>query len=203
MKIFRLLLVLAAVSLLQPASAQQKILLLNGKVIEAEHTDLGDMFLTYKRQGDTRSSLRTVDRYDVFSVTDSNGTETVIYQPADSLDFSVSEARHYILGEQIAHQVYRRPSTAWSSAVIGAGSSILSFYALPVPMLYAVVLGRFNPKVTGVPSTVDPAIAASEPFIYGYQKSARNLKIQRSLKWGYISLGVGLAGLIIYGATTD
>ena len=177
--------------------------MLNGKTIEATQTSLGDVFLTYKKPGDKRNSLKAIDRYDVFSVTDSTGAETVIYVPADSLDFTVPEARNYILGEQMAYQYYHKPSTAWSSAVIGAGSSLLSFYALPVPMLYAVVLGRFNPKVKGVPSTIDQTTVNSEPFRFGYQKAARNLKIQRSLKWGYISLGVGLTGLIVYSIATD
>jgi hypothetical protein len=185
-----------------PASGQHKILLLNGKTIETEHYSIGDEYLSYRKGGE-KKSLGTLDRYDVFSVTDSAGKENLIYQPVDSLDFTVEEARGFILGEQTAFSVYRKPSTAWSSALIGASSSLLAFYALPVPMVYAVVLGRFNPKVQNVPSTVDPAVAASEPFVYGYQRSARNLKIQRSLKWGYISLGLGLTGLLIYGSVTD
>ena len=173
--------------------------MLNGKTIETEHYSLGDEYLTFRKGN--KKSLSSIDRYDVFSVTDSSGSETIIYKPIDSLDFTVDEARHYILGEQVATSVYRQPSTAWTSALIGAGSSLLAFYALPVPMVYAVVLGRFNPEVKNVPSTIDPAVAQSEPFIYGYQKSARNLKIQRSLKWGYIGLGVGFAGLLIYGVS--
>jgi hypothetical protein len=50
-----------------------------------------------------------------------------------------------------------------------------------------------------LPSDFDPQLAAAEPFKFGYQKAARNIKIQQSLKWGYISLGVGLTTLIIYG----
>ena len=180
-------------------NAQNKILLLNGKTIETEHYSLGDEYLTFRKG--SKKNLSSIDRYDVFSVTDSLGAENVIYKPADSLDYTVEEARHYILGEQIATSVYREPSTGWTSALIGAGSSFLAFYALPVPMVYAVVLGRFNPEVKNVPATVDPAIAHSEAFRFGYQKSARNLKIQRSLKWGYVGLGVGFAGLLIYGVT--
>jgi hypothetical protein len=179
--------------------AQHKILMLNGKTIEAQHYAIGDVFLTYRKE--EGKSLKAIDRFDVFSVTDNSGVETVLYSPADSLDFSIEEARHYILGEQTATQYYKKASTTWSAVAIGAGSSILSFYSLPVPMMYAVVLGRFNPPVKGVPSTIDPNIVSGEAFIYGYQKAARNLKIQRSLKWGYISLGTALTGLIVYGAT--
>ena len=50
-----------------------------------------------------------------------------------------------------------------------------------------------------LPENFDLKTASTEPFIIGYEKSARNTKIQQSLKWGYISLGLGLTGLIIYG----
>ena len=50
-----------------------------------------------------------------------------------------------------------------------------------------------------LPENFDQNIANNEAFQFGYKKSARNTKIQQSLKWGYISLGVGLTGLIIYG----
>jgi hypothetical protein len=70
-------------------------------------------------------------------------------------------------------------------------------------MLYAVVAGRFNPKEIKVPEGFDASLKNSEPYKMGYEKGARNIKIQKSLKWGYISLGVGLTALIIYGATSD
>ncbi|CAN5544155.1 hypothetical protein BH11BAC2_BH11BAC2_08810 [soil metagenome] len=184
-----------------PGKSQNKILLINGKVIEAETYSIGDLFVTYKKAGDSRSTPRAVDRYDVFSVIRRDSTEEIVYTP-DSLDFTLEEARSYIKGEQIALAYYRRPSTSISSAILGAGSSILSFYALPVPFLYGVILSRFNPKPSKfqLPENMDRAIVNDEPFKLGYQKAARNLKIQKSLKWGYIGLGVGLTTLIIYGA---
>lgn len=199
MKRYLLLATLFFLSVLQPAFAQNKILLISGKVIDAENYNIGDIFVTYKKAGDKRSGSRAVDRFDVFSITSMDGTEEVLYKPVDSLDFSVDEARLFIQGEQVAKEYYNSNGASISSAIIGAGSSILYFYALPVPMLYGVVLGRFNPKKMHLPENFDPVIANSDPFKMGYQKSARNIKIQKSLKWGYIGLGAGLAGWIIYG----
>lgn len=176
--------------------------MLNGKVIEAESYNIGDMFVTYKKTGDTRSTPRAVDKYDVFSVQRADGGEEVVYAP-DSMDFTVEEARAYIKGEQAARIYYKKPANAWSSALVGAGSSILSFYSLPVPMIYSVVLGRFNPKHMQIPEGYDADVSQTEPYLMGYQKAARNMKIQQSLKWGYISLGVGLTTLIIYGAANN
>lgn len=181
--------------------AQHKILLISGKTIEAESYIVGDMFVSYKKQGDKRSGTRAVDRYDVFSITNASGEEELLYAPADSLDFTVDEARLYIQGEQVAREYYNSKGASISSAIIGAGSSILYFYALPIPMIYSVVLGRFNPKKMHLPENFNQEVAHTEAFKLGYQKSARNIKIQKSLKWGYIGLGAGLAGWIVYGVS--
>lgn len=180
---------------------QNKILLTNGKVIEAANFNVGEIFVTYTKTGDKKVGSRAVDRFDVFSITNANGEEEIVYAPVDSLDFTIPEAREFIKGEQAAKEVYKPKGTNIGSMVIGAGASILSFYALPVPMLYSVVAGRFNPQNIKVPEGYDPILKDSEPYRLGYQKSARNMKIQKSLKWGYISLGVGLTAWIIYGAT--
>lgn len=182
--------------------AQNKILLTNGKVIEAANYNVGEIFVTYTKTGDRKSGSRAVDRFDVFSITNSSGEEEVIYVPADSLDFTIAEAREFIKGEQAAKQVYKAKGASIGAGIVGAGASILSFYALPVPMLYSVAVGRFSPKKIQVPEGYDPQLINSEPYKMGYQKGARNIKIQKSLKWGYISLGAGLTGLIIYGVTS-
>jgi hypothetical protein len=187
-------------------SAQHTIQLLNGKQITAETYSVGDIFVSYKKVGDTRTAPRLIDRFDVFSVKNASGEEEMLYAPSDSLDFSVADARLYIEGEQTAIKYYNRPSVKWTSAVVGAGSSILSFYALPIPMLYSLALGRHNPHNLQMGprsesnTTLTPELSAkkdNEAFRFGYQRAARNIKIQQSLKWGYISLGVGIAALII------
>ena len=187
-------------------NAQHTIQLLNGKQIIAETYSVGDVFVSYKKPGDNRTAPRLINRFDVFSVKKATGEEEMLYYPSDSLDFSVEDARSYIDGEQTAIKYYNRPSVKWTSAVVGAGSSILRFYALPIPMLYSLALGRHNPHNLQMGprsesnTTLTPELSAkkdNEAFRFGYQRAARNIKIQQSLKWGYISLGVGIAALII------
>lgn len=186
--------------------AQHTIQLLNGKQIIAETYSVGDMFVSYKKVGDTRTAPRLIDRFDVFSVKNASGSEEMLYAPSDSLDFSIADARLYIEGEQTAIKYYNRPSVKWTSAALGAGSSILSFYALPIPMLYSLAIGRHNPhniqmaprSEKDVPLSAEMAAKKdNEAFRFGYQRASRNIKIQQSLKWGYISLGVGIAALIV------
>ena len=179
------------------SEGQIKIQMINGKVFEAVNYSTGDMYINYKKPGTGRWLNKKVDRYDVFSILKADGTEEMIYQ-ADSLDFSIEEARQYIKGEQAALKYYRRPTNAIGAAAIGVGSSVLSFYGLPVPMIYSVIIGRFNTKKIQVPESYDKQISGTEPFRLGYQKTARNMKIQQSLKWGYVSLGVSIAAILLY-----
>jgi hypothetical protein len=197
LKIIAVLILLFGINFI--TNAQGTIQMISGKMIKVDYYSVGDLFVSYKKQGDKRGNTKAVDRYDVFSIIKADSSEQVIYVPADSLDYTVEEARQYIRGEQAAHLYYKKPANGISAAAVGLGASILSFYALPVPMIYAVALGRFNPKINQLPRDIDPQLAATDPFKFGYQKAARNTKIQQSLKWGYISLGVGLTALIIYG----
>ncbi len=179
------------------SEAQVKIQMINGKVIDASSYTVGDLYITYIKLGTNKSRSKKVDRYDVFSILKADSSEEMVYMP-DSLDFSIKEAKEYIKGEQAAHLFYRKPANSIAAAAIGVGSSVLSFYALPVPMIYSVIIGRFNSKKLQLPDSYDQQLASTEPFRLGYQKSARNIKIQQSLKWGYISLGISLAAVIIY-----
>jgi len=204
-----------------PAFGQTKqIQLLNGKTIPIETYQIGPELITYKKSGDKPKRIRSVDRYDVFSITNPSGSEDVVYAPMDSLDFSIDEAKRFILGEQAAYTYYKTHGTSVSSAIIGVGSGFLQFYGLPVPMLYSVALGRFSPlkttnravelseeraakresriiKKMKLPDSFDPQLVNNPEFRMGYDKAARNIKIQQSLKWGYIGLGTSLATLLI------
>lgn len=177
--------------------AQYRIQLLNGKVIDASLVQENTIYITYKKNESPQSNLRSIERMDVFSITDSSGMENVIYHPADSLDFTVEEARFFIDGENAARRFYKPVLPPISAALAGAGSSFLGFYGLPLPMLYAIVFTRTKAPAIRLPESHDHAMYDNEAFRMGYEKTARNLKIQRCLTFGYIGFGVGLAGFLL------
>lgn len=218
----RFILACALTLLIQSAAdAQtQQIKLLNGRTIPIETFQIGPDVITYKKPGDKPNRTRSVDRYDVFSIANSSGGEDVVYSPVDSLDFSVEEARRFVLGEQAALSYYKAHGASVSSAIAGMGAGFLQFYGLPVPMLYSVAIGRFSPLQTTnrprefsethssnrekrivskmrLPDSFDQTLVNNPEFRMGYDKAARNIKIQHSLKWGYIGLGTSLATLLI------
>ena len=183
------------------AGAQDKLLLINGKVIEMKSYTINDEYIFYNKVDDSRSKSRVIERPDVFSILKADGSEFLIYQHDSVEGLSVEQVRNYIRGEQAAMRFFNKQAHIGESAIVGMASSILIFYSLPLPMFNAVILGRFSPKDMQIPEGYDQPFSTTDEYRLGYQKKARNLKIQQSIKWGYIGLGVGLAGFITYYAT--
>lgn len=177
-------------------SAQQKITLLNGKTIYPTSYSIGEMFVNYKLEGDNPKKLRLVDKYDIFSVTDAENKEEILYKPVDSLDFSVADARLYMDGENAARIYFNKPGVRISSAGVGLASGILSFYSLPLPFFYGIAITQRNPKKLQLPEEFKN-MESNEAFRFGYNREARNIKMKQSLKYGYISLGISLATLFL------
>jgi hypothetical protein len=174
-------------------SAQQKITLLNGEEINVTSYSIGEMFVNYKLTGDSPKKLRIVDKYDVFSVTNSDNKEEVLYKPADSLDFTIDEAKVYMEGERAATKHFDKSGSSISSIYVGAASGVLGFYSIPLPFLYSMTLGRKNPKQ--LPAEFK-SYEGNEAFRLGYNREARNIKLKQSLKFGYVSLGISLTMLV-------
>ncbi len=177
-------------------SAQQKITLLNGKTIYPTSYSIGEMFVNYKLEGDNPKKLRLVDKYDVFSVTDAENKEEILYKPVDSLDFSINDARLYMDGENAARIYFNKPGVRISSAGVGLASGVLSFYSLPIPFFYGIAITQRNPKKLQLPDEFKN-MENNEAFRFGYNREARNIKMKQSLKYGYISLGISLAALLL------
>lgn len=187
---------LIAILFTSKASAQQKITLLNGKTIYPTSYSIGEMFVNYKLEGDNPKKLRIVDKFDVFSVTDSENKEKILYKPVDSLDFSIEDARLYMDGENAARNYFNKPGVRISSAGVGLASGILSFYSLPIPFFYGIAITQRNPKKLQLPEELK-SMENNEAFRFGYNREARNIKMKQSLKYGYISLGVSIATLFL------
>lgn len=180
------------------ANAQEKMVLINGKEIKIKSHVVNDDYVFYYRTNDIRNKKRLAEKIDVFSILKEDGYEEVIFKPDTVNGLSLEEARNYIRGEQAAMKFYNEQAHIGESAIIGVASSILIFYSLPLPMFNAVIMGKFSPKKMKIPEGYDAPYSATDEYKIGYQKKARNLKIQQSLKWGYIGLGVGLVGFIVY-----
>lgn len=196
---FRTLLAIVILTALSTndASAQGKLVFLNGKEKRFTTAEVKGEFIVYQPEGTKKASTRKADLYNVFSIYKDDGSEQVVYKPdtADG-DPSVLEVRDYIKGEIFAEGYYNKPLNFWGGVGVGLGSSVAGFYGIPIPLVYTTIIGQFNPKP---PPAIDNAIGEipSEAYIAGYQRKARNMKIKSSLIGGLIGFSVGITTLVL------
>ena len=197
------------------AFAQGKLIMLNGNEKRFITAELKGEVIVYQPENKDTSTLRKIDKFDVFSILNDNGTEEIIYNPdtVSGEDPTVSEARDYIKGERYAGLVYKNPLNLVSGVVVGGAGSVIGFYGLIVPVIYPAVYGKFTPKLkqplklnynasTGkfeslpAPGALSNVIV-TESFSAGYGKKARNMKIKNSLIGGGLGFAVGIAVLVL------
>jgi hypothetical protein len=185
-----LLLALSALSL----SAQETITLLNGKVISASRVKIDDFSISYSK--DTAGGFRRIDNYRVFSVTKSDGSETVVYRKdsEDSLDFTPEQMRLFIQGEQEADRYFKGYLNMGTAALVGAGASFFAIWGLLVPPLYSTVVGGFSPNMEKAKLS-NPAMREIPEFCEGYQRKVRDRKIRQSFAAGMIGFAAGFVVL--------
>ena len=179
-------------------SAQYKILLLNSNERVVSKYELRGTELVYKKPDDKKNKVHKIDRYGVFSVTDSTGKEEIIYSPFDTIqDLSPERMRVFIKGEKFAAENYRVPfGIKAESFIVSAGAGLLNIYGTPVPFANAAVVQMFPPDMPrGLQSP--PAETDNKDFIEGYKYKAKKRKIEQSLLWGGIGFTIGFTAFAI------
>ena len=82
--------------------AQQKIVLLNGNIIETKEFVVKFEKITFKKNCGKGEKKGSLDKFRVFSIIKPDGTEQIIYEPDTTVDLSIDQMRIYIEGEQAA-----------------------------------------------------------------------------------------------------
>ena len=213
-----LILGILAIFLQQYSLGQGKIIFLNGNEKRFSIAEIKNDILQYTPEsiGEKKPSPRKIDKYDVFSILNDNGTEEIIYKPDTTYndDPSVEQIREYIKGEKYASLVYNKPANFVTGMQVGFMSGILlpAFYGLAAPIIYPAILGRFTPKletplqyqynsktfdfVALSKDTIVTQYVVTEYFEAGYGKKARNIKIKSSLIGGAIGFGISASAML-------
>ena len=157
--------------------AQDKIILINGRILEVKSVDLGGDVIAYRTMKKNKLKKMNPDR--AFSVQFADGTERVVYvrDSLDPTDFTADEMRMFIKGEQEASANYQNTGNQIASAAVGAASGLLTIYGLVIPALYSTVVGSFSPNIQKQ-KVSDPALRDNLIFREGYEKKCRDRKIQ-------------------------
>lgn len=214
MKIWRLIITLFIAGVAASTFAQDKIQLMNGKVLRGklgtEYDEYFD-FSYYKKGGKTKSMELT--KYRMFSYTNSSGEETILYKQDTLMGnfFTKNEMKMFVYGERDAFANYK--SSGWFVTGLGLGftSVILDTYdfspnggffkitpsivPVAVPLVVTIGAGIFKPKLRKE-YAADVAFLSSEHYIEGFQKIARVKKLKSSLLGSVIGVGTGF---LVYG----
>lgn len=172
-------------------SAQQKILLLNGKTFEIKDVLVKNENITFKKFIRGKERSRSIDKLRVFSVNKADGSELIVYDPDTALDLSVSQMRIYMEGEQAASKYFNKPLNVVAGVTAGLVGSYFTFYGLPIPLLYGTISGRISPKVR-LPEDAIYINQKTEEFRDGYQRKAREIKTRQTLIAGLVGFAISV-----------
>ena len=191
-----LLPLLVLLSLCLPATAQDRINLISGKVIEGRVLGQSSLEIRYQERRGHRLLERAEPTEDVFSVTDSLGREKVWYfmDTVFGNDLSIQQMRWYMNGERDARKGYRPWGPMIGGFLLGAGTVIaldLEVNSLIIPPAYAGIMAWPRVHVTRG-SISDPGMEGDPHYAMGYAAVGRPKRVIRSLIASALGVGVGL-----------
>ena len=175
------------------SKAQEKLLLMNGKVVlvQAQSVNEDSTRLVYKEF--LKGKTKYVKKGQAFSIKNEKGDEKVFYrEDSNSVtnDLTIAEMRSYIQGLQEGGRYYKAPFSAVGGVLLGAVSGYyLYFYSLIPPGTYLTIIGNHSPNMAKQ-KVSDPELIKNAMFVNGYQKKCSEIKFRNA--------GIGsLAGILV------
>ena len=178
-------------------TSQDRILLMNGRVIEGQVLGQSTLEIRYLAEHRRKGLLeRTEPTENVFSVTDTLGRERIWYfhDTVFGNDLTVDQMRWFIKGEQDARDGYRPFWPVVGGFLVGAGTTIaldLEVMSLTLPPLYAGAMAM--PRVHVTPGSIrDPLMEGDAYYATGYASVGRSKRVIHSLISTAVGVVVGL-----------
>jgi hypothetical protein len=217
MKFYKQILLLLAVFLTGAIIGQDKIQLMNGKVLRGKlKTEFDDFYnFDYYKNGGKVKSME-LSKFRMFSITNGTDAEQVLYKQDTLMGnfYSENEMRMYVYGQRDAFKSFKSTSLFVASFTLGFASVILDTYEFQegndnppgffnrtptiapiiVPFAMTIGSGLFKTKVRKE-HAADITFLSSEYYIEGFQKVA---KVKR-VKSAFIGSVAGVvAGFVVY-----
>jgi hypothetical protein len=192
-----LLLAVFAFASLAQAQRADRILLMNGQVIDARVVGQSTLEVRYLIETGRGLRERSEPTEGVFSVTDTLGRERIwyFYDTVFGNDMTIDQMRWFIKGEQDARNGYKPIWPMVSGFVVGAGVTMaldLEVNALLLPPLFAASMVLPRVHVTKG-SITDPLMEGDEFYAYGYAKVGRTKRVMKTLLTTAVGALVGIA----------
>jgi hypothetical protein len=112
-------------------SAQDKLLLLNGRIDKGEIIADKESIFDFKiYKNGSKEKIIPYDKYRIFSITDSNGQESILYKKDSSIGNFLSEnrMRMYIYGQRDAHENFGSGRHFLGGFVLGFTATVFDTY---------------------------------------------------------------------------
>ncbi len=177
--------------------SQQKLVLLNGKVLQVQDVHRADNKIFYKTSKQPEKE-KSMTEFRVFSI-ENMGIEQLVYFEDTTFEdgYTVEQMRMFVEGQKDAREKFKPTFISIGSVLVGAGAAPFAIWGLAAPAIYTQVAGAINPNMEKQEGA-NKAYLSSEDYVEGYMKRARDMKIQRTLMYGYSGFVLGVAGLIIF-----
>jgi len=207
-----LILILSFIVMSNSAIAQDKVLLMSGKVLRGkvvkEHENYLD-FSYYKSKGKQKQIELTKIR--VFSITDSKGSESILYKRDSAMGgyFSPNEMKMFIYGQRDSYNSYQTKPLFVASFMLGYGSVMFDTYnadkgglfkgsptiaPIIIPLVITMGSGLLKSKIKRE-YVSDITYLNNEFYIEGFQKVSK----ARRLKSSFLGSVLGVAaGFVTY-----
>jgi hypothetical protein len=217
MNIYKQIILLFAVLFTGIVIGQDKIQLMNGKVLRGKlKTESDEIYnFDYYKNGGKVKSIE-LSKFRIFSIKNGTQPERVLYQQDTLMGnfYSENEMRMYVYGQRDAFKSFKGTSLFVASFALGFTSVILDTYEFEegnqnppgffnrtptiapiiVPFALTIGAGLFKTKVRKE-HAVDITFLSSEYYIEGFQKVA---KVKR-VKSAFIGSVAGVvAGFVVY-----
>ena len=112
-------------------NAQDKLLLLNGRIDKGEIIADKDATFDFKiYKNEAKEKIISYDKYRIFSITDSNGKESILYKKDTTIGYLLTEnqMRMSIYGQRDAHENYGGRSHYLGGFILGLAATLFDTY---------------------------------------------------------------------------
>lgn len=197
MKTPKIVLIIAILYSYLPLSGQNFLWLNNGKQIKISdfRIENKDTILYTNLKGKDKF----IETFDVFSVIDKSGKETIVYEPDTTFEgaFTVPQMKNFVLGQYDASQKFKSPwVTAGGIAVSGASSLLINpVFVFALSGVYCTGIG-ISPackKRLNIPEQ----FVNDEHYLLGFKRTTKHKRIKNAIIGSGIGLVVGLGTFAI------
>ena len=200
--------------------SQDKILLVTGKVLEGRVISYDEAYLqyTFKKRKELKTDM--IERYRIYSTTDSANKETILYVQDSSVGnfMTQPEMKLFIAGERDALNNFKCPGYNTTGFLFGLGVSLFDTYRKAdstsnytdksffngffrddptvinlIPVFLYPILAGLPPVTIRINDVTDRNNLMQEPYLEGFERVGKQKRKFVGLKYSALGSATGIA----------